>query len=66
MKLKDARDNYYFYSGKASDIARQLSFAGLGVVWIFKIDSASGPVVPSRFVLPTLLILVALSCDFLQ
>jgi hypothetical protein len=36
MKLQKARDTYYEYSGKLSDITRQLSFAGIAIVWIFR------------------------------
>ena len=38
MKLRNYRQTYYDYSGKASDIARQLSFAGIAIIWIFKIQ----------------------------
>ena len=34
MKLSDAKENYYYFSGKLSDIARQLNFAGIAVVWV--------------------------------
>ena len=38
MKLKDAREIYYFYSGKTSDLVRQLGLAGIAVIWLFKYD----------------------------
>lgn len=38
MKLKDAREHYYFYSGKTSDLVRQLGLAGIAVIWLFKSD----------------------------
>jgi hypothetical protein len=40
--LKDFRDGYYFYSGKASDIARTLALSAIAVVWIFKVDTRQG------------------------
>lgn len=42
MKLADVREAYYGYSGKLSDISRQLCFAGIGVVWILKIGKDVG------------------------
>jgi len=36
MNLQDYRDDFYTYSGKASDISRQLAFAGIAIIWIFK------------------------------
>lgn len=37
LKLKECKDAYFFFSGKASDNARHLSFAGIGIIWIFRI-----------------------------
>ena len=34
MSLSAVRETYYEASGKASDIARQLAFAGIAVLWI--------------------------------
>lgn len=36
MKLKDARETYQYHSGKAGDIGRQLSLAGIAIVWMFR------------------------------
>jgi len=43
MKLKDAREIYYFYSGKTSDLVRQLGLAGIAVIWLFKYDAQGIP-----------------------
>jgi hypothetical protein len=53
-------------SGKASDIVRQLGFAGIALVWIFKTDQAGRFLVPSDLFLPATLIVVGLSLDLLQ
>ena len=67
MKLRDSLDNYYYYSGKASDIARQLGFAGLAIIWIFRIEGgASSSLVPKKLTVPAALIVSALACDLLQ
>lgn len=66
MKLKDARDIYYFYSGKTSDLVRQLGLAGIAVVWIFKRDVQGVPKLPNELLLPLGLIIVGLALDLLQ
>jgi hypothetical protein len=66
MKLKDARDFYYFFSGKTSDLVRQLGLAGIAIVWIFKYDSAGIPKIPLALLWPLVLIVVGLTCDLLQ
>ena len=66
MKLKDARDNYYFYSGKTSDLVRQLGLAGIAVIWIFKYEVQGVPKIPEALSLPLLLIVLGLAFDLLQ
>jgi hypothetical protein len=65
MKLEDVRAAYETLSGKASDIVRQISLAGVGIVWIFKsagnTPSLEGPLVKASF-----FIFLALLFDFLQ
>lgn len=66
MKLSDYRNDYYFFSGKASEIARQLSLAGIAVIWIFKAEKAGALAVPQALHLPAVLFIVALALDLLQ
>ena len=66
MKLGDARQAYQDLSGKASELTRQLAFAGLALVWIFKSGESERTSVPASLRLPSLLMMVALSLDFLQ
>ena len=42
MNLKDARENYYTFTGKLSDVNRQLCFAGIAVVWIVVVKDGEG------------------------
>lgn len=35
MRLEDARNAYYDYSGKLSNINRQLALSGIAIVWFF-------------------------------
>lgn len=66
MKLKDARDLYYFYSGKTSDLVRQLGLAGIAVIWIFKYDVQGIPKIPQALLPPLILIVLGLALDLLQ
>ncbi len=65
MKLSDYRETFYEFSGKASDIARQLSFAGIGVIWIFRIGDDK-PEFPAMLFPALALFVIALSFDLFQ
>lgn len=66
MKLKDARDFYYFHSGKTSDLVRQLGLAGIAVVWLFKYEVLGVPKIPAQLLAPLVLIVLGLTFDLLQ
>ena len=66
MKLKDALDNYYFHSGKTSELLRQLGIAGIAVIWLFKFEVQGTPKIPEPLFRPLILIVVSLACDLLQ
>lgn len=65
MRLKDARENQYYYSGKAGDVGRQLALGGIAAVWILhgQPGSLQFPVVLLEALVGFLL---ALGLDFLQ
>lgn len=65
MLLSEAWDQKNFATGKASDIARQLAFAGIAVIWLFKTSDATKPV-PADYLWPLWLFLVALLFDLIQ
>lgn len=64
--LSEYWDNYETYTVKASDIARQLSFVGVAVVWIFRTDTPDGVVIPKALLCSLGLFVLALSFDLLQ
>jgi hypothetical protein len=66
MNLKDAREFYYFQSGKTSDLVRQLALAGIAVVWLFKYEVVGVPKVPSELLWPLALIVFGLALDLFQ
>jgi len=63
MTLQSILDQYHQDSAQASDIARNLNYALLGVVWILSKESIGNL---AEFKLPLILIVVSLSADFLQ
>lgn len=66
MILADAKSAYEALSGKASDIVRQLSLAGVGLIWVFKISSGTSFVLEPKLVRALFFIFLALSLDLLQ
>jgi hypothetical protein len=36
MKLKEYLETFYTFSEKTSNIARQLGFAGIALIWVFR------------------------------
>lgn len=66
MKIADYRTTFYQFTGKVSDITRQLSLAGLAVVWVLKLGNESAFQIPLVLLLPALAFLLALAFDLLQ
>ena len=67
MKLADSRQAYYDMSNTASGLVRQLAFAGIAVIWIFKTDvSVRGFNVPNELIWPGFLFVLALLLDLLH
>lgn len=66
LTLDKAREAYQDLSGKASEISRQLGFAGIALIWVFKVDDAGNQIVPPSLILPGILIFVSLALDLAQ
>lgn len=66
MKLQGYRETFYTFSGKLSDACRQLAFAGIGLIWLFKKDNLAGLSIPRDLLVPGALIVFALTFDLLQ
>ena len=63
MKLKDARENYYSFSGKVSDIIRNLGFVGIAIIWIFKYNNDNKIAVPEPLIPIAFIIILGLVSD---
>src|SRR5438876_8729682 len=65
MRLEDTREAYETLSGRASDIVRQISLAGIGLIWIFKSGTTSLSIDPP-LLKAVFFIFLSLLFDFLQ
>lgn len=66
MELKEYKQKSHEYTSKASDIARQLNFAGIGIIWIVKTTFPELKLSSSELLIPLALIALSLIFDFLQ
>ena len=66
MKLSEYKRDYQQLSGKASDVARQLSFAGIAIVWVFKMGTGPNLKIPDQLIFSMILFCLALASDLLQ
>ena len=66
MILSDYRDAYYELSGKASDVARQLAFAGIALIWIFHETGGNPIAIPHPLLWPAACFICGLAFDLLQ
>lgn len=66
MKLADTRGEYYFYTGKVSDVVRSLGLAGIAVIWIFRKDMGGRESVPFLLVCAGVFIVLGLATDLLH
>lgn len=69
MKLADIRTVYQQRSTTASAVCRQLAFAGIGLVWLFRIDPKAAPAaaqLDTELILPGVLLVAGLSLDLIQ
>jgi hypothetical protein len=57
------RVGFLTFTGKVSDITRQLALAGIGVVWIFKSSDGKPPIIAPELICPTILLLGSLVLD---
>ncbi len=66
MKLSYYRDTYYEISGLASSVNRQLAFAGIALLWLFKIDNNGSYALPHNLLYPIAFFIAGLFFDLLQ
>lgn len=66
MKLRKYLETSRDYTEKASDIVRQLNFAGIGIVWLIFLSNKNSEISNFFILLPLITISISLLVDFLQ
>ena len=66
MKLSGYLQDYYFYSGKTSDVARQLAFAAIAIIWVFRYTDGPNQILPGKLVLAAFFVALSLGFDLFQ
>jgi hypothetical protein len=66
MKLSGYLDAYYLFTGKLSDINRQMAFAGIALIWIFKETDGTEVYICHELILPSIILALALGLDLFQ
>lgn len=64
--LDKFRQYHYDATVKVSENTRTLALSAIGIVWLFKQQTGGMYVVPERLLLPLVLVVSAMSLDFLQ
>ncbi len=63
---KIALEAYQDFTGQTSAIARNLGFAGIAIVWIFRTTQGDVERIPNDLLAPTILLVAGLGCDLAQ
>ena len=66
MRLENVRSAYEDLAAKASDIVRQISLAGVGIIWVFKSSTSTSLSLDPKLLWAALFIFLTLLFDFLQ
>jgi heme/copper-type cytochrome/quinol oxidase subunit 2 len=67
VKLSGIREAYEELSGKLSNIVRQLAFAGIGIIWIFRMNNLNNSIsISKELSWPLILLVATLFLDALQ
>ncbi len=66
MKLEEYKKDSYEFSKSTSDLVRQFAFAGIAIIWIFKIEKPVDHLIPAKLFKPLLFLIFTLCFDLLQ
>lgn len=66
MKLPELKRDYYEFSKAASNKVRQMAFAGIAVIWIFRTTSTEGVHFDKTLFWSLAILVITLALDFLQ
>lgn len=66
MRLADINESLYESTSKLGATTRNLSLAGIGIVWVFKVEKNGSSYLPRDLVLPALFFVISVALDFFQ
>ena len=66
MKLSEYKSDFYTFTGKLSDINRQIAFAGIALIWVFKKTEGNETIISNELVFPAILLAISFGVDMLQ
>ena len=66
MTLDEARKLNDLFTGKASELTSQLAFAGIAVIWLFRVGGDHSTSIPSSLLWPLGLFVLSLLLHYLQ
>lgn len=66
MNLNELKEESYSFTQLASDQVRNLAFAGIGIIWIFKNDNSQIGMIPEALLWPLVFLTITLALDLLQ
>lgn len=66
MELKNYREKSYKYTEKASEIARSMMLAGIGIIWIIRTDKSDLTLSDPELLYPLTIMAITLIIDFVQ
>lgn len=65
-KLEEYKQAYYEFTGLTSTSARQLAFAGIAIIWLFRHGEADSLKLPHDLLYPSAFFVVCLAADLFQ
>src|SRR5215213_6125443 len=63
---EEVRNLHKHYNENINQSVRQLAFAGIAVVWLFKVNASNTINLPRSFIWPLLLFVITLALDFIH
>lgn len=66
MKLSEYKKDSYEFSKLTSERVKEYSFAGIAVIWIFKLTNSSEHLIPEQLYIPLFFLILTLGFDFFQ
>jgi hypothetical protein len=68
MELKEAKQAFYVSSETLSELIRRLVFAGIAIIWLFRVGGtqAGGVSFEKDMLVPLALCIVCIICDIIQ